>query len=117
MNRELANMSTFYSDHWREIEPERLKRYELMFQYRAEQAPLLEPLDLGSAKKVLDFGCGPGFMVEEIASRIDGEAIGADLNATFIEKATARNTRDNLRFVHLDDSALVDQVRHKLDTC
>lgn len=103
-------MNTFYTDHWKKIEPARLARYEVMFQYRPEQAPLLEPLNLDGAKRVLDFGCGPGFMVEEIASRIDGVAVGADLNATFVTKANDRNTRDNLSFVHLDDRPLVDQV-------
>ena len=103
-------MSTFYTDHWKEIEPERLSRYETMFQYRVEQAPLLEPLNLESAKRVLDFGCGPGFMVEEIASRIQGEAVGADLNSDFIERAIARNDRRNLSFIHLSEKPLADQV-------
>ncbi len=103
-------MDSFYTDHWREIEPERLERYERMFQYRDDQAALLNPLDLAGAGRVLDFGCGPGFMAEEIASRVDVDVVGADLNEDFVARANARNQRKNLSFVHLDGSDLLSQV-------
>ena len=103
-------MENFYTDHWREIEPERLERYERMFQYRDEQAPLLSSLDLPGATRVLDFGCGPGFMTEEIASRADADVIGSDLIEGFVDRAYSRNLNENLWFVHLDGSVLVDQV-------
>ena len=103
-------MEDFYTEHWREIEPERMERYERMFQYRVEQARLLSPLDLAGAAKVLDFGCGPGFMTEEIASRTHVDVIGADLNEVFVDRANARNQKENLWFAHLDGSELIDQV-------
>jgi len=103
-------MSTFYTDHWKEIEPDRLARYEAMFQFREEQEPLLAALDLEGAGRLLDFGCGPGFMAEEMASRVSVEVVGADLNHTFVEKANARNTRSNLSFVHLGDAPLCEAV-------
>jgi SAM-dependent methyltransferase len=103
-------MSTFYTDHWKEIEPERIERYEQMFQFRADQEPLLEALNLGTAGRVLDFGCGPGFLAEAIASRTPGEVIGADLNAEFVERATARKQADNLSFLHINGDSLVSQA-------
>ena len=67
--RELT-MDTFYTDHWRTIEPERLDRYEQLFWFRPEQGLFIDALKLAGANSVLDFGCGPGFMAEEIASPI-----------------------------------------------
>ena len=103
-------MSTFYTDHWREIEPERIERYEQMFQFRTEQEPFLTALKLETASRVLDFGCGPGYMSEAIASRTAGEVIGADLNAEFIARAAARRQAGNLGFVHLADKPLLQAV-------
>lgn len=103
-------MTSFYTDHWKEIEPERLERYDALFQFRPEQEPFLDALNLGSASRVLDFGCGPGYLAEEMASRTGAEVVGADLNATFVEKANARNRLANLTFVHLSKAPLVDDV-------
>ena len=94
-------METYYSDHWKTIEPERLARYEEFFQFRPEQEPFLAALNLEGARRVLDFGCGPGFMAAEIARRISGEVVGADLNRDFIDRAAERESADNLQFVHL----------------
>ncbi len=103
-------MDTFYTDHWKTIEPERLSRYEQLFGFRPEQEPFIEALALSSATSVLDFGCGPGFMAEEIASRTTGRVVGVDLNKAFISGAQSRNTKRNLDFFHLADDALPDEV-------
>ena len=47
--RELT-MDTFYTDHWQTIEPERLDRYEQLFQFRPEQEPFVEALALWRKK-------------------------------------------------------------------
>ncbi len=94
---------TFYTDHWRDIEPERISRYEALFQFRDEQQPFIDALQLSGTERILDFGCGPGYMAEAIASHTSGEVIGADLNAEFISRASARGTASNARFFHLND--------------
>ncbi len=101
-------MSTFYQDHWVSIEEERLQRYDQMFQFRArEQEPILTALSLAGAGSVLDFGCGPGYMTEEIAGRVDGSVVGFDLNAEFVKRATDR-TGDvtNLSYVNITGESL-----------
>ena len=107
--REL-NMDTFYTDHWQTIEPERLDRYEQLFQFRPEQEPFVDALALTGKTSVLDFGCGPVFMAEEIASRTTAQVFGVDLNIEFMSRAESRNTKKNLKFFHLEGDALPDEI-------
>ena len=107
--RELT-MDTFYTDHWQTIEPERLDRYEQLFQFRPEQEPFVDALALTGKTSVLDFGCGPGFMAEEIASRTTAQVFGVDLNKEFMSRAESRNTKENLKFFHLEGDALPDEI-------
>lgn len=102
-------MDTFYTDHWKQIEADRLERYEAMFQFRPELEPHLEALELKSSSRVLDFGCGPGFLSMEIARRTNGGVIGADLNEEFVARATERAANEslsNLTYVHLTGDSL-----------
>ena len=97
--------NTFYTDHWREIDDERVARYERMFVWREGHAALLAPLDLRPGSRVLDYGCGPGFVTEGMAGIVgsNGRAYGVDLNASFVAKASNRNSQsDNISF-HLVD--------------
>ncbi|GIS96806.1 MAG: hypothetical protein CM1200mP24_00900 [Gammaproteobacteria bacterium] len=57
---------TFYSEHWRKIEPERIQRYEAMFQWREENvaAPISRTR---RGDRVLDYGSGPGFLALGVA--------------------------------------------------
>ena len=82
----------FYRSHWQHIEAERLQRYERMFAWRPEQAPLLDRLQLAPGHKVLDFGCGPGAISVEIARRVGvaGHVWGVDVNAAFLARAGER---------------------------
>ena len=81
--------STFYTDHWRQIEDERVERYERMFAWRDGNEMLLAPLGLGPGARVLDYGCGPGFMALGMARLIGstGRVYGVDLNARFVADA------------------------------
>ena len=62
--------STFYTDHWQQIEDERVERYERMFAWRDGHAVLLAPLGLRPGSRVLDYGCGPGFMALGMAGLV-----------------------------------------------
>ena len=89
---------TYYRDHWVEIEPERLDAYEQMFEWRPQNAPLLEPAELAPGQIVVDYGCGPGGLAVELARRVapTGRVHGVDLNAAFLERARARAKRDGV---------------------
>lgn len=90
--RKEMTRATFYTDHWQHIEEERVSRYEQMFVWRDSHATLLEPLDLRIGSRVLDFGCGPGFVSLGMANivRSTGHVYGVDLNKQFVLAASKR---------------------------
>jgi len=84
--------STYYRDHWVEVEPERLDAYEELFRWRPQLEPLLAPARLGPGQVVADYGCGPGHLAVELARRVapDGHVHAIDLNAEFVRRSRAR---------------------------
>lgn len=106
-----ADISTFFSDHWRDIEDERIARYEQMFVWRPEQEALIAPAGIETGHRVLDFGCGPGFMAMALADKVgsSGRVCGADINARFVADATTRAKARgvaHLSFHHLQSARL-----------
>ena len=79
-------MSTFYKDHWVDIEPERMARYEAMFQWRDGQGALVEPARIEVGQRVVDYGCGPGGLAIELARRVgaEGKVFAVDINPDFL---------------------------------
>lgn len=97
---------TYYQDHWLEIEPERIERYERMFEWRPEQDALISGAQLEPGLAVLDYGSGPGYLTLELGRRVapDGAAMGVDINAEFVRRARAR----------LEETDLADRVSYEL---
>jgi ubiquinone/menaquinone biosynthesis C-methylase UbiE len=107
----MASPDTFYTDHWKAIEPERLARYEQMFVWRPEQARLLEPAGIAKGHRVLDLGCGPGFLSLAVGDMVgpSGAVHGVDINARFVADARARaadRAAAQVTFHHVDGPAL-----------
>ena len=86
------SLETYYRDHWVEIEPERLERYEAMFKWGPGLDPMLEPADIAEGQTVADFGCGPGYLACELARRVGpgGHVHALDVNAEMIARTAAR---------------------------
>jgi SAM-dependent methyltransferase len=84
--------STYYRDHWVDVEPERLAAYEELFRWRPQLAPLLEPAQLAAGQAVADYGCGPGHLAVELARRVapGGQVHAIDLNAEFQRRTRSR---------------------------
>ncbi len=100
---------SFYTDHWREIEDERIARYEEMFVWRDAQKVLLEPAELERGQTVLDVGAGPGFFAQGLASIVGdtGHVHGVDINARFVADAQARvAAMATVDFHHVTDHIL-----------
>jgi ubiquinone/menaquinone biosynthesis C-methylase UbiE len=103
------DIATFYTDHWREIEDERIDRYEQMFVWQDAQKVLLAPSELAPGHKVLDVGSGPGFFAGGLAAMVgpSGEVHGVDINQRFVDDANARHSANsNVTFHHVTDHVL-----------
>ena len=92
------NESTYYRDHWIEVEPDRLDAYEEMFRWRPQMEPLLAPAELAAGQTVVDYGCGPGMLTVELARRVGarGTVHAVDLNALFLERAAEHASKEGL---------------------
>jgi arsenite methyltransferase len=117
-----VNKDSYYQDHWLEIEANRLDRYELMFEWRPEHAAMLDPADIQPGHRVVDFGCGPGFLSLALADLVgdSGHVYGLDINSEFIRRSMVRaeenNRQDKVTFLQLTEhtmpleNASVDRV-------
>jgi len=113
--------NTYYTDHWVEIEDERIARYNLMFAWHPGQAPLLEPAGIAEGQTVLDFGSGPGHLTRELARRTgpSGHVHGVDVNAAFVEKsqqsAAEEEISEHLTFHHVESGADIPLADASID--
>ena len=58
-----GSLGRYHKDHWVDIEPERLDRYERLFQLDDRRGDLLlAPVGVEAGEVIVDFGCGPGFV-------------------------------------------------------
>jgi trans-aconitate methyltransferase len=64
---------------------------------------LLELLDLRAGESVLDVGCGPGHITDEIARRTAGRVVGVDISGGMIEEAGSRYPDIEFRLVAAED--------------
>jgi ubiquinone/menaquinone biosynthesis C-methylase UbiE len=102
----------YFEDHWREIDSERLDRYELMLAWRPEHDVLIAPARIEAGQTVLDFGSGPGHLAMELGGRVGagGHVHGVDLNADFVARSRRRaeeaGLADRLSFHHVTGKEL-----------
>jgi ubiquinone/menaquinone biosynthesis C-methylase UbiE len=90
--------SSYYRDHWLEVEPERVGAYEEMFRWRPQMEPLLAPAALAPGQVIVDYGCGPGQLTVELARRVGerGRVHAIDLNDLFLRRTRERANAEGL---------------------
>jgi len=79
-------------EHWVNIDPERMARYESMYQWSAAAEAFYAPAEIAAGQDVADFGCGPGHTAIEFARRVgaSGHVHALDINAEFIKRTRAK---------------------------
>lgn len=74
----------------------------------AQREAVMELLSLKPGEKVIDIGCGPGYLCEELANATGstGRVLGIDISADLIALCESRNTPDHLDYKVADALAL-----------
>ena len=90
--------NTYFRDHWVDVEPERMARYEAMFQWREGNEALIMPAAIREGQVVADFGCGPGGLALELARRVgdSGRVFGLDINSDFLTRVQTLAEQEGL---------------------
>ncbi len=80
------------SDYWLNIDPERMERYETMYQWNPASELFYTAAEIGEGHVVGDFGCGPGHAAIEFAKRIGpkGHVHAFEINDEFVRRARDR---------------------------
>ncbi|HTL08129.1 MAG TPA: class I SAM-dependent methyltransferase [Chitinophagaceae bacterium] len=76
---------------------------------------MVQQMDVAPAKKLLEIGCGTGFMAHHIAQQTKMEVLGADLCAPFIKEARAAYQLPNLSFEVLDFNKAADSIHNQFN--
>ena len=86
------------SDYWLDIDPERMERYETMYQWNPASEPFYTAAQIGEGHVVGDFGCGPGHAAIEFAKRVGptGHVHAFDINSEFVRRARDRAEANDL---------------------
>ena len=94
----LVNSEHGFQDHWVNIEPERMERYERMYQWNPATEHFYAAAKIGPGQTIGDFGCGPGHATIEFAKRVGraGHVNAFDINAEFVRRTRARAEHQGL---------------------
>jgi len=76
---------------------------------------MIEAMDKQPGKKVLEIGCGTGYLSYVIASKTKMQVLGSDLCVPFIEGAKEKYLLPNLNFDVLDFNKAAETVTQKFD--
>jgi ubiquinone/menaquinone biosynthesis C-methylase UbiE len=84
--------SAFYRNHWGNIDPERLDRYQRMFQWNPASSALYGPADIRPGHIVAEFSCGPGYTAVDIAKWVgpDGYVHALDVSMPGLSRKLRR---------------------------
>ena len=76
---------------------------------------MIGEMDVQAGKKILEIGCGTGYVAYNIALQTNMQVLGSDLCVPFIEEARAKYSAPNLAFEVLDFNKAAESVHNKFD--
>src|SRR5438045_9143071 len=93
-----------------------LERVYLTTDVVAQRAETMKQLALSPGERVLDIGCGPGFLCESIAAAVGpyGAVTGIDISSDLIELCSTRNPPQWLSYA-VGDAKQIAQTDTSVD--
>ncbi|MFT3910214.1 MAG: class I SAM-dependent methyltransferase [Ferruginibacter sp.] len=76
---------------------------------------MINAMDVAAGKKILEVGCGTGYVAYQIALQTSMQVIGSDLCEPFIKKAREDYKLPNLLFEVLDFNKAAESIHNKFD--
>ncbi|MEO8770342.1 MAG: class I SAM-dependent methyltransferase [Ferruginibacter sp.] len=76
---------------------------------------MIEQMGEAANKKILEIGCGTGYVAYQVALQTKMQVLGSDLCEPFIEEAREKYKLPNLLFEVLDFNKAADSVHNKFD--
>ncbi len=76
---------------------------------------MIAEMDIQPGKKVLEIGCGTGYVAYNIAKQTNMQVLGSDLCVPFIEEARANYSHPQLQFEVLDFNKAAESMHHTFD--
>jgi 2-polyprenyl-3-methyl-5-hydroxy-6-metoxy-1,4-benzoquinol methylase len=76
---------------------------------------MINEMHLSSSKKILEIGCGTGYVSFYIAKKTNMQILGSDLSEVFIEQAKEKYILPNLSFELLDFNDAATNVNNRFD--
>jgi arsenite methyltransferase len=82
----------------------------------AQRSETIRHLSLSAGERVLDFGCGPGFLCESMAEIVGpkGAVVGIDISADLVARCNRRKTSTRLSY-EVGDATKLDQSDASFD--
>ncbi|MEO6315839.1 MAG: class I SAM-dependent methyltransferase [Chitinophagaceae bacterium] len=76
---------------------------------------MIGEMEVQEGKKILEIGCGTGYVAFTIARQTNMQVLGSDLCIPFIEEAKSQYKLPNLSFEVLDFNNAADSIHNKFD--
>ncbi|MCP5025112.1 MAG: methyltransferase domain-containing protein [Actinomycetia bacterium] len=113
MTEEAGSLETYHKDHWVDIEPDRLDRYDQLFKLDDPQGDaVLGRVGVQAGQTIVDFGCGPGYVAAQLARLTgpNGHVHAVDVNEDFVamtRRVAAGSGRGDRITVHHSQDELI----------
>ena len=75
----------------------------------------LEEFSVSASTKILDFGCGPGLLIDKL-QRKTNSIVGMDINTNYLEECRAKHPKISFYLINKDGNEIRDEISGQLNS-